>query len=123
MAKAKVLIAEDEILIAVELKAKIESRDYNVVSIVPSGEEAVKTAEEKSPDLIILDIQLQGDMDGIDAADLIHKRADIPVIYMTGNDHLREDKRLLASCPSGILSKPAMDWELFEMIEKALKKQ
>ncbi len=82
----------------------------------------VEQAVKVRPDLILLDIMLKGEIDGIEAAARIRRSSNTPIIYMTGNDHLKTEKRLLATLPIGVLSKPAMDWELFEMIEKALKK-
>lgn len=121
MKKAKILIVEDEALIALELKLKIESIDFQVISVVPSGEQAVEAAKKHHPNLILMDIMLKGNVDGIQAASQIKADQDIPIIYMTGNSHLKTDKRLLATMPVAVLAKPVMEWELFEVIEQALK--
>lgn len=118
MKHANILIVEDEVLIALDLKVKLESIGHKVISNVFSGEEAVVLAEKIRPDLILFDIRLKGKIDGIEAATRIRQKSSVPIIYMTGNDHLRADKNLLATKPVGILSKPAEDWELFDMIDK-----
>ena len=81
MDKTKILIVDDEILIALEIKAQLEKLDYDIVGIASNGNEAVQVTIEKNPDLILMDIVLKGDIDGIDAAEIIHTHLDIPIIY------------------------------------------
>ena len=81
---ASILIVEDESILAEDLGLSLENLGYLVRGKVSTGEEAVKLAEELRPDLILMDIKLQGDIDGIEAADQIRTRLDIPVVYLTG---------------------------------------
>ena len=83
--KAKILIVEDERIIALEMRHNLESMGYDVAAIVSSGEEAVRKAEELHPDLVLMDIILQGEMDGVEAAGQIKNRFDVPVVYVTAN--------------------------------------
>ena len=83
MPASRVLVVEDERLVANALARNLEALGYQVVSNVASGEEALAKADETRPDLVLMDIRLEGDMDGIEAAGLITSRFDIPVIFVT----------------------------------------
>ena len=83
MAKSRILVVEDEAIVAMGIKQKLEELDYAVVDIVFTGEDAVQTALREEPDLILMDIVLKGKMDGIEAAAKIRNQLDIPVIYLT----------------------------------------
>ncbi|MEA1970542.1 MAG: PAS domain S-box protein [Thermodesulfobacteriota bacterium] len=118
--KAKILIVEDERIIALEMRHKLESMGYDVSAIVSSGEEAVRKAEELHPDLVLMDIILQGEMDGVEAAGQIRTRFNIPVVYVTANvsdDRMEGIKR---SEPFGCVFKPFEDVELRAAIDIAL---
>ncbi|HTX61198.1 MAG TPA: response regulator, partial [Methanobacterium sp.] len=105
MSKAGVLIVEDEAITALEIRNVIESSDYEVLSVVHSGEEAIKQALTLKPDLILMDIILQGDMDGVDAARKIKEFLDIPILYITALDSV-EPNRLKNTRGTGYLVKP-----------------
>ncbi|HII83446.1 MAG TPA: response regulator, partial [Methanobacterium subterraneum] len=81
--RSKILVVEDEALTGMELQKKLILWGYDVVAIVSSGEDAVKKAMELEPDLILMDILLKGCMNGIDAAKIIRKNKEIPIIYLT----------------------------------------
>lgn len=83
MTKTKILIVEDELLLAKNLSRKLKKLGYTVLEIVSSGNVAIQRAAEIQPDLILMDIVIKGDMDGIEAAAQIHEQLDIPVIYTT----------------------------------------
>ena len=121
MQKEKILIVEDELILAMELEMRLQSKDFYNTKIVTNGEQAVKSAKSFQPDVILMDIMLPGVINGIDAAIQILAFKKIPIIYITGNDHLREDAKLLATNPVTILGKPLSAWELFESLDKALK--
>ena len=94
MDKTKILVV-DEKLVAVIIKKQLEDLDYDVVGIATTGNEAIETALEKNPDLILMDIFLKGDIDGIEAAKTIHSNNDIPIIYIStyfDDDILRRAK-------------------------------
>ncbi|MEY2977194.1 MAG: hypothetical protein RLZZ435_1333, partial [Cyanobacteriota bacterium] len=81
--KAKILIVEDEVLLAQSLAKQLKKLDYDVVDFVTSGEDAIAAAIEYDPDLIIMDIVIQGEIDGIEAASHIFKQYNIPSIFLT----------------------------------------
>ncbi len=81
--KAKILVVEDELIIAKGIEKRLMALGYAVAGTVASGEEALAKVLETSPDLIVMDIHLQGDMDGVETAEKIRSIADIPVIYLT----------------------------------------
>ncbi len=122
MQKEKILIVEDEMILAMELEMRLQDEEFNNIKCTSTGEEAVELATSFKPDVILMDIMLNGVINGIEAAQLILEFKKIPIIYITGNDHLRKDEQLLATKPVAILGKPLSDWELFEAISKALKK-
>ena len=81
----KILIVEDELIIAMMIQKMVQGMGHEVIDIVTTGEEAVERAKSSNPDLILMDIRLQGEMDGIDAMSEIKRTMEIPVIYITGN--------------------------------------
>jgi len=122
MSKAEVLIVEDEMLVAQVVKISLMRLGHHVLDIVSSGIEAVQKAEEKRPHLILMDIGLTGDMDGIEAAEKIFSMFDVPLIFMTANADLRTKKRADRVRHSGYLNKPFRDKELESAIVTALCK-
>jgi PAS domain S-box-containing protein len=122
MAKAKILIVEDENITAENLQNMLENLDYDVPAIAASGAGAIKKAEEIKPDLVLMDIILKGDMDGIEAAEQIRDRFDIPVVYVTA--YLDEERleRTKITEPFGCIIKPFNDAELRPTIEMALQR-
>ena len=79
----RILVVEDEAIVAMALRGRLENLGYDAVGVVASGEEAIEKADELRPDLVLMDIRLSGAMDGIEAAELIRVRFDIPVVYLT----------------------------------------
>jgi len=116
----KVLVIEDENITALEIQTKLESWGYIVVGLAGSGEEAIKIANENGTDLILADIVLRGDMDGIDAVERISHRFDVPVIYLTAHADGDTFERAKLTRPSGYVIKPFDDTELKYSIEIAL---
>jgi len=102
------------------MRHKLESMGYDVSAIVSSGEEAVRMAEELHPDLVLMDIVLQGEMDGVEAAGQIKTRFDIPVVYVTANVSDARLGEITRSEPFGCLFKPFEDMELRAAVEMAL---
>jgi PAS domain S-box-containing protein len=122
MAASSVLIVENEILLAKDVAGSLETLGYNVAGIAVSGEEAVRLVDESQPDLVLLDIKLAGDMDGIEAANRIRSRFDIPIVYLTGYAERDVVKRAKQTEPYGYLGKPITLLELNSTIETALYK-
>jgi diguanylate cyclase len=122
MTKAKILIVEDELLIANNLSRKLTKLGYVIVEIVSSGKDAIQIAGEKQPDLVLMDIVIQGDMDGIEAATEISQKYGIPVIYLTAYADNETLDRAKSTSPFGYILKPFKDKELEVTIEIALQK-
>ena len=116
----KILVIEDENITALEIQNKLESWGYVVVGLAGSGEEAIRIANEKGTDLILADIVLRGDMDGIEAVERISHRFDVPVIYLTAHADGDTFERAKLTKPSGYVIKPFDDTELKYSIEIAL---
>jgi len=120
MAKKKILIVEDEYIIAFDLKTQLMMKANSNFDIVATGEEAVKRALIEKFDLIFMDIILQGELDGIDAANIIKQKQDVSIIFISGNSDLLKSKRLKKTEPSGILHKPITEYALMEVLKKVL---
>ena len=118
----KVLIVEDENIIAMELEQQIKQLGYTVVGPVASGAAALKTAESARPDLVLMDIRIQGPEDGIQTAEAIRYRFDIPVIYLTAHADRPTIERAKMTEPLGYLLKPWREHELQAAITVALHK-
>lgn len=120
MKKQKILIVEDESILALELTIKLREQNFEDFQIVSSGEDAIEVAKKYKPNIILMDIMLRGKLNGIQAAIAIHHFSNVPIIYITANDHLKDDEQLIATKPVAVLSKPCSDCALFEALEKAL---
>ncbi|HIJ60851.1 MAG TPA: response regulator [Nitrospirae bacterium] len=117
-----ILIVEDEIITARDIESKLQKIGYDVCEIAASGEEAIKFAEEYSPDLILMDIQLEGQMDGIEATDKISRKYDIPIVYLTAQTDLITLHRAKITEPQGYIVKPFTQRDLLITIGMALYK-
>jgi two-component system, cell cycle sensor histidine kinase and response regulator CckA len=122
MTAARILIVEDEIIIARELEARLTKLGYDVVGIASSGREAVELTEQEQPALVLMDIVLKGDMDGIEAAGEIRKRCAVPVIYLTAYTDETTLRRAKVTEPYGYIVKPFSERELIANIEMSLYK-
>jgi PAS domain S-box-containing protein len=120
MHKSTILIVEDNEILTLELKDRLESINYTVVSTAASGLDAIKKAELHHPDLIIMDIKIKGDMDGIDTASAIRKDKDIPIIFLTAHADDKTLQRAIITQPYGYIIKPFDEKELKSSIEMAL---
>jgi PAS domain S-box-containing protein len=118
----RILIVEDEALVAISIRKKLEKNGYEVIDISTSGEEALRACNGQRPDLVLMDIKLKGDMDGIEAAERIREMHDLPVIYLTAFSNVEILERAKISAPYGYIVKPYNDRELFSNIEIALYK-
>ncbi len=120
MSSARILIVEDDNLIAEALYHHLRHRGYQVVGQVETGPEAIECAQRLQPDLVIMDIVLAGDMDGIEAATEIGRRVGIPVLYLTAHADTELFERAKLSGPFGYMLKPLNERELELTIEVAL---
>jgi len=116
----KILIIEDEAIIAEDIKNRLENMNYSVSRIVSNGQDAIKSTSELDIDLILMDVILQGDIDGIEAAKEIKKHFDIPIIYLTAHSDKNTIERAKVTGPFGYLIKPFEDKELQITIDIAL---
>jgi len=117
-----VLIVEDENIVALDMKYRLEALGYTVCSIVASGETAISESRARKPDLVLMDIQLKGAMDGVEAASNIRLESDIPIIFVTAyTDDVTLDRVKLAGA-YGYIVKPYHERELRISIELALSK-
>lgn len=122
MSGERILVVEDESILALLIKNKLKNWDYKVVDWVDTGEEAVKKAIETKPDLILMDIVLKGEMDGVEAAKQIHEQLDTPVIYLTAYSDDEILKRARVTEPYGYIFKPFRENEVNANIEIALQR-
>ncbi len=122
MKNPKILVVEDERIVAEDIKHSLESLGYEVCSIVSTGEEAVKQAGQYKPDLVLMDVVLRGKMDGITAANQITSLYHIPVVYLTAYADENILQRAKITQPYGYIIKPFRDRELYSNIEIALYK-
>lgn len=119
---AKVLVVEDENIVAMDIKNRLKVLGYAVPAVVDSGEEAIKKVAETHPDLVIMDIRLSGKMDGITSAEIIQSRFNVPVIYLTAYSDKKTLQRAKITEPFGYILKPLEERQLQIAIEMALYK-
>ena len=120
--QSSIMIVEDEPIIALDLQLKVEQMGYQVAAVVGSGEEAVEQVATKPPDLVMMDINLAGEMDGVEAAAQIQSRWRIPVIYLTASSSNSTLERAKLTAPSAYLLKPFEDRKLETTIPFVLHK-
>jgi two-component system response regulator len=122
MVNEKILVVEDEELIGQDIKILLEDLGYEVPALVPSGEEAISRAGETHADLVLMDIMLEGEMDGIEAANKINNQFGIPIIYLTAyrNEEILERAKLTE--PYAYIIKPFEERELRTNVEIALNR-
>ncbi|HDZ26427.1 MAG TPA: hybrid sensor histidine kinase/response regulator [Candidatus Aminicenantes bacterium] len=122
MKKKQILVVEDERIAAEDIKMSLHRLGYAVSGAAISGKEAVKKAEDLQPDLVLMDIVLVGEMDGIEASALIRSRFDIPIVYLTAYADKKMLERAKVTEPFGYILKPFDDKELCSILEIALYK-
>lgn len=115
-----ILIVEDEGIVALSIKATLLKMGYHVCGVAPTGKKALEIIKNNSTDLVLMDIQLRGDMDGIETAGLIKQEYDIPVIYVTAHSDKETMARASGTQPSGFLTKPLADGLLKQTIEEII---
>jgi CheY-like chemotaxis protein len=122
MKRPRIMIVEDEWIIANDIKNCLVDLGYMVTSIVSTGKDAVETAAADQPDLILMDIMLKGEMNGIEAAKEIRKKQRLPIIYLTAYDNQYLVEQAKQTDNYGYLLKPFKDRELHIAIDLALHK-
>ena len=122
MTDARIMVVEDEGIVALDIQSKLRTMGYEVPKIVSSAAQAVETARTIRPDLVLMDIQLEGDMDGVAAAQCITGELQIPVVYLTAYSDEATLERAKVAHPMGYLLKPFEERDLYTTIEIALHK-
>ena len=122
MNRAQILIVEDEGLVAEDIKSHLEENDWEVAAIVPSGEAALELLQGVHVDLVMMDVVLQGTLDGIQTAEIISEKHQVPVIFLTAYTDPDKIERASKTSPYGYLVKPFDERELKTTISIALSK-
>jgi PAS domain S-box-containing protein len=119
----RILLADDEVIITMQLETRLKSMGYDVVGVAASGQESFDLARKLRPDLVIMDIVMPGEMDGIDAAALIRAELDIPIIFLTAFADENNLLRAKNTEPFGYIVKPFHEKEIHAAIEMALQRK
>ena len=117
MSKLKILIVEDELLVATDIEESLQSLGYEVQNAVATGQAALNEVEKSLPDVILMDIMLKGELTGIEAANLIRQKHDVPIIYLTANADISTIEKAKNSLPYGYIIKPFTEKDLQTNIE------
>lgn len=119
----KILIVEDENIIALDIRSMLEDLGYMISAIVSSGEESIQKASKMKPDLVLMDIKLKGSIDGVSAGEEIYKQFRIPIVYLTAYSDQATINRINTGKngnPSTVISKPFDEEELQTVIDNTL---
>lgn len=120
MTKTRILVVEDEAIIAMEIESNLQSIGYEVTAVVNTGDDAITKAEIDKPDLILMDIRIQGDKDGIETAEIIKNKYGIPVVFSTAYLDEERIERAKITMPFGYVLKPIQERDLRVTLEMAL---
>jgi len=120
MSTIKILVVEDEALIADHISFSLEEEGYEVVGIADTVEDAITLVETNQPNLVLLDINLNGNLDGIDLAGVLNNKYKIPFVYLTSNTDEKTLERVKITNPAGFIVKPFQPEDLKPAIELAL---
>lgn len=119
----RVLIVEDEALVAEELRVRLSGLGFSVIAAVDSGEEGVEIAARERPDLVLMDIRLKGKKDGVQAAREIREQMDVPIVYLTAHSDHATVERASKTDHDGFILKPFVRRELQSTIEVAMQRR
>lgn len=120
--EARILVVEDEAIIARDLAQRLEGIGYSVTGTAASGAEALALAEETHPNLVFMDITIQGPIDGVETAERLSSRMDVPIIFLTAHTDTGTIVRAREARPYGFLVKPLEERELMTTIEMAISR-
>lgn len=122
MLPRRILVVEDEGISALYLEARLQNLGYQSIGVADTGQDAIEMAGRLHPDLVLMDIKLKGDLDGISAGNRIQKDFDVPVVYLTAFSDQDTVARARDTAPFGYLIKPVRESALYTTIEMALEK-
>jgi CheY-like chemotaxis protein len=114
-----IVVAEDDFVLASVLQATLEAVGHQVVAVAPTGEEALAIAFRRKPDVVILDVNLAGEMNGIETAERLRRRLDCPVIFHTAHDDREHRERMLAIPDAAVVPKPGPIVRIVEAVAAA----
>ncbi|MCX7039723.1 MAG: response regulator, partial [Spirochaetes bacterium] len=122
MSKARIMVVEDEGVVALQIKEALEGMGYQVPGIALTGEEAVAKVLDMEPDLVLMDIQLKGGLNGVEAAGRIRARLDVPIVYLTAFSDEETLEQAQLTEPYGYVLKPFEERSLHAIIQMSLAK-
>lgn len=122
MSATRVLVVEDESIVALDIRNRLKRKGYVVVGVADTGEDAVHLARSLMPDIILMDIRLKGDMDGISAAVEIRRHQAVSIIYLTASMDSPTVQRAHTLAPAPFLAKPFEIGELQDLIDTSVNK-
>jgi CheY-like chemotaxis protein len=117
---ARILIVEDEVIIAMEIQARLETAGYVICGLETTGEDAILKAREQVPDLILMDISLRGPLNGLEAAVQIQSERDIPVVFISASVDEGALRRIQDVKPGRLITKPFEETDLLTSIRQSL---
>ena len=117
---ASIMVVEDEGVVSIDIRNMLRKAGYDIAAVAFQGEEAVRKAETTKPDLVLMDIGLKGEIDGIEAAKKIRERLHIPVVFLTGFADENTMAKAKEVDPSGFIIKPINEEELRRILEQTL---
>lgn len=118
----KILIVEDEMIIGANMSLQLTSLGYDVIGLIPTGEEALNQIKQNQPDIILLDINLKGNLTGINTAEIIQEDYNIPIIYVTANADNAHFNKAKSTNPYAFISKPFKKLDLQRAIELVINR-
>ncbi|MCU0848194.1 MAG: response regulator [Spirochaetes bacterium] len=122
MTKQKIMLVEDEAITALDIKHMLEKNGYEVSAVISTGREAVEKVDEIKPDLILMDIMLMDELDGIQANESIIKKINVPIVYLTASTDPSTINRADKSKHYGYIIKPVSRKDLFSIISTAIQR-
>jgi len=122
MDSKKILIAEDEIIVAEIIRQILIRNGYTVVAIVVTGAEAMRVAKAMEPDAVIMDILLKDSVSGVEAADYICKEIGAPILFLTANASSDIRKTITMACPYLVVTKPFLNQQILDALERLLSR-
>ncbi|MBV9762392.1 MAG: response regulator [Acidobacteriaceae bacterium] len=120
---AKILVVEDEQIVAMDMELQLTAFGYQVTGIATTGPEALRLAETTSPDLVVMDVQLNGALDGISTAEALQRRSAMPVVFVSAFGSSETQRRAHNASPLGYLTKPFRPEELRALVAAALEQK
>lgn len=122
MEKVKILIVEDDMIIAADISMQLTQMGYEITGILPRGEDALDNIAQTKPDIVLMDVNLKGEMDGVETARIIAQRHQVPLIYLTANADEATFNRAKTTRPEAFISKPFKRIDLARAIELVVSK-